>query len=142
MSLESTLPRYVIERRLYCVRVLCSGRHRNAAAYNDEVPAPARERSNGYSGWWYMYTLKMISTVVNHSVQRERAADTVCCDRQSLCAGFDVQRCCLRTFWVITSLHLRFRSRGLDSWQSRQRSTHLSGCFYTLNAASICIKRS
>ena len=78
-----------------CVRE--TGRRRNAAAYGDEVSAPALERSNGNSDWWYMYTSTMLINNGDPYVQRECAAETVCCDRanlQSSCA--DWARCRVR----------------------------------------------
>ena len=65
-----------------CVRQ--TGRRRNAAAYGDEVSVPALERSNGNSDWWYMYTSTTFINNGDPCVQREYAAETVCCDRANL----------------------------------------------------------
>jgi hypothetical protein len=91
--------------------------HDNAAAYGDEVSVPDLECSNGNSDWWYMYTSTMLINNGDPCVQRECAAETdLLRSRQSLCAeGSMYEDRYSRTFWVITSLHQRFRSQGLDS---------------------------
>jgi hypothetical protein len=67
-----------------CVRETGCRRNRGAA-YGDEVSVPALERSNGNGDWWYMYTSTTFINNGDPCVQREYAAETVCCDRANLC---------------------------------------------------------
>ena len=69
-----------------CVRCSGDGTLPHAAAYGDEVSVPALACSHGNSDWWYMYTSTMLIHNGDPCVQRECAAETVCCDRANLCA--------------------------------------------------------
>ena len=80
--------RLLLEDVVFAVRE--TGRRRNAAANGDEVSAPALERSNGNSDWWYTST--MLINNGDPCVQRECAAETACCDHANLvCTKIDAR---------------------------------------------------